>query len=354
MGTPAPNLIEEPGASEFMSGIHGFYPHLTDKTYFSRTLVTHRTASNSALKPVGRSVPHFAASLESEGAKTMSLSFGNAYHYCMLQPNEFESKVLVVPPCVAILASGNRKGEQCGAPASALQGSNGFCGKHSKGLIGPVDEIPEDIILLSEPEFDDVRFMRDALWMHPVASLLMEGDIHEGAFLANDPETGMDFKGKVDHFSSLFDDTLVDLKSAEDASPEGFARALYDWSYFTQAPMYVDGMNLVGRPAKNFTFIAQEKKKPYLIGVYLVDHETMEYGRREYRRRMRMVADFFGDIGSRDELVASGYGDTVMPIGLASWRRAELDRLYEAEQAYRSLRGHITGREMGLTTTHLR
>ena len=175
--------------------------------------------------------------------------------------------------------------------------------------------------VLSPEAFEQIFAMRDAVMNHPSAFAILH------------------------HVK----DIIGDLKTTEDASPEGFAKSIANWRYDVQHAYYMDGTRLAleqgkcnppqegkaelsvywtdpvtgvlcrcrpdfwrGYP-KHFAFIAVEKKPPYAVGVYVLDSEGVEIGRAQYQHDLRVYA----------ECVRSGewpgYGDKIQTISLPGW-----------------------------------
>lgn len=144
-------------------------------------------------------------------------------------------------------------------------------------------------------------------------------------------------------------DIIGDLKTTEDASPEGFAKSIANWRYDVQHAYYMDGTRLAleqgkcnppqegkaelsvywtdpvtgvlcrcrpdfwrGYP-KHFAFIAVEKKPPYAVGVYVLDSEGVEIGRAQYQHDLRVYAECVRTG------VWPGYGDKIQTISLPGW-----------------------------------
>lgn len=175
--------------------------------------------------------------------------------------------------------------------------------------------------VLSPEAFEQIFAMRDAVMNHPSAFAILH------------------------HVK----DIIGDLKTTEDASPEGFAKSIANWRYDVQHAYYMDGTRLAleqgkcnppqegkaelsvywtdpvtgvlcrcrpdfwrGYP-KHFAFIAVEKKPPYAVGVYVLDSEGVEIGRAQYQHDLRVYA----------ECVRTGewpgYGDKIQTISLPAW-----------------------------------
>lgn len=177
--------------------------------------------------------------------------------------------------------------------------------------------------VLSEEDWTHLHGMRDAVMAHPAASKLlrMPGEA-ERSYYAIDPKTGMLLRCRPDYDTDA--GILVDLKSTDDASPEGFARSIAKWRYHVQDPFYVDTCNLAidqagldMRKKRMMVFIAVEKKPPYAVGVYKLDAESVEIGRLEYRSDVDKLAHAI----ETNEWPA--YGDDVQPITLPAWKKSQ-------------------------------
>lgn len=121
--------------------------------------------------------------------------------------------------------------------------------------------------------------MRQGLDM--VSSLISEqldvisGAQFEKSIYWRDQETGIMCKCRPD---ILNDPLCADLKTTDDASPRGFQLSAVKYGYFLQAAMIYEGLKSIGMPFEKFLFICVEKKKPYPVGMYLLDDEALQYG----------------------------------------------------------------------------
>ena len=186
--------------------------------------------------------------------------------------------------------------------------------------------------VLSPEAFEQIFSMRDAVMNHPAAFAILH------------------------HVK----DIIGDLKTTEDASPEGFAKSIANWRYDVQHAYYMDGTRLAleqgkcnppqegkaelsvywtdpvtgvlcrcrpdfwrGYP-KHFAFIAVEKKPPYAVGVYVLDSEGVDIGRAQYQHDLRVYAECLrtGEW--------PGYGDKIQTISLPAWHANKNAHLLEA------------------------
>ena len=92
---------------------------------------------------------------------------------------------------------------------------------------------------------------------------------------ATDPETDVEMRARFD----LDADTSGDLKTARDASPKGFARAVAQHGYEVQQGWYQDVRELITGSRGKFRFIVVESTAPYLVGVYQLDYTFEDMGK---------------------------------------------------------------------------
>jgi exodeoxyribonuclease VIII len=149
-----------------------------------------------------------------------------------------------------------------------------------------------------EPEqWDQLMNMRDAVHAHPIALALLTGKpgVAERSVYWVDEATGELCRCRPDFWRE--DDIVVDLKTTEDASAEGFSKSIANWSYDTQDAFYRDGCAAVGRPLRAFVFLAVEKSarvvegQPLGVAVYQLDEAGRELGRAKYRQDLATYAE---------------------------------------------------------------
>lgn len=176
------------------------------------------------------------------------------------------------------------------------------------------EKVNEHRTILNPEQWKTIHAMRDALMAHPAANALLTGVPGEAekSVYWIDATTGVLCRCRPDWWRD--DNLIVDLKTTEDASPEGFARSIAKFRYDVQDAFYTDGVQqATGKRPKAFVFIAVEKKPPYGVGVYVLDAETKDLGRAQYQHDLRVYA----------ECVRTGewpgYGDKIQTISLPAW-----------------------------------
>jgi exodeoxyribonuclease VIII len=142
-------------------------------------------------------------------------------------------------------------------------------------------------IMVKRPAYEEALRIRDAVMQwSDVANMLLTPSPHlqvEQSFFWTDPISGRLCKGRCDAFHAGHR-AMVDLKSANDASYEGFRRAVRDYGYHIQNAHYEDGWPLAGGgQVQDFVFIVVEKEEPYLSAAYQLDAADVAEGREQIR-----------------------------------------------------------------------
>lgn len=183
--------------------------------------------------------------------------------------------------------------------------------------------------ILEPEQWDQLHSMRDAVMAHPAArSLISAPGKAEQSVYWIDKETGMLCRCRPDKWND--NDIIVDLKTTEDASMEGFGKSIANWRYHVQAPFYRDGCTAVGRPPRAFVFLAVEKTACVVegqakgVGVYILDENSDALGRAEYRADLATYAEC-----TRTN-VWPCYGDKIQTIGVPQWQFKKNEHLLEA------------------------
>lgn len=181
-----------------------------------------------------------------EREETRALVIGSAIHSLILEPENFFNEFAVAPEV-------NRR------TVAGRDEYNDF-----------VDANPDKAVLTKE-EYDNCKACADSTLSIPeVQALLMNGVSEKSYFTTRD---GIKKKCRPDRWR---DDkkVIIDVKSCNDSSVDGFKRDCAKFKYFVQAPYYVD---LLG--ASKFIFLAVEKKPPYMVAFYELSAPDMDLGR---------------------------------------------------------------------------
>lgn len=147
-----------------------------------------------------------------------------------------------------------------------------------------------------------------------VGSLLDNGRPEVSAFWL-DPQTGELSKCRPDWESPAGDGViLLDVKTCQDASPAGFARAVTNFTYHLQDVHYSDGYALAsGTPVLGFVFACVESAPPYAAAAYMLDDDARDKARAITLGLRHVYAE------CKRTNTWPGYADTIQPLSLPPW-----------------------------------
>jgi exodeoxyribonuclease VIII len=217
----------------------------------------HPAVSKSVLDKIAKSPMHARAYLDGTREEpTAAMNFGTALHACALEPERFADEYAVF--------EGDRRTKDGKARYEELQ---------ARGAT-----------IISAADYDAITAMVGQIRQHPVAAGLLQDGIAEASVFWNHPPTGIECKCRPDWWKREAG-MVVDLKTTEDASPEGFARSVAAYRYHVQAAHYS-----AGTKASRFVFIAIEKKPPYAVAVYELDADALTLGHKLRDRDLEQYA----------------------------------------------------------------
>lgn len=158
--------------------------------------------------------------------------------------------------------------------------------KEGKEMFREYQESDRSKRVIRKPVWDAAARMAEKVRSHPIARQLLSKGQTEQTILFTEPETGAECKCRPDFLN--YQNILIDLKSANDASPEGFAKAVRQHRYFVQDPFYSDGLYFSGRPyPEAFIFIVCESEPPHNVALYQLSEADRAYGREVYLENLK-------------------------------------------------------------------
>lgn len=216
---------------------------------------------------------------------------GTAIHAAVLEPEVFASVYLPMPKL-------DRRTKDGKALYEALQ----------------IEAAEKGKLLIGADDFTACQSIAEVVRSHPAAKVLFAQGMAEQSIYWTDEETGVLCKCRPDWLGKV----CLDVKSTDDASPDGFRRSILKWNYHTQAAWYLDGIEAAtGNRPGAFVFAAFEKKAPYAAAFYYADDAMIEAGRAQYRKALRTYADCV----ARNEW--PGYSNQIEMISLPVWAQQQ-------------------------------
>jgi hypothetical protein len=251
----------------------GVYRGMDDLEYHAIDACSHHR-----MMEFERSPAHLRWSIDHPSESSDSMTVGTAAHFCTMQPELFDRKFIVASNCSAITG----KGEHCTNQGSKLSGGKWFCGTHLKA---PGETLEPGTRLLKADQFASASDTAAAVWAHPIARRILEAtppEDRETTIIWRHEETGILCKTRLD----LLADALgmcVDLKTADNASPEEWQRAGLRYGYHRQAAWYLEALRSTGRQDFIFGWIVAETEPPFGVTIHEADDELIGLAADENR-----------------------------------------------------------------------
>jgi hypothetical protein len=243
--------------------------------------------SKSGLDQIARSPAHYQSWLRYKPEPTPAMLFGSALHCALLEPNRFTENYSLLPDV-------NRTTKEGKAAYAEWQALNA-------GRTG-----------LKPEQMHTIVGMQDAFHAHPLLKSVLKGAQIEQSIFWEDPVTGVKCKARPDIITS--NNLVIDVKTTDDASPDGFSRSSWTYRYHVQASYYMQGVAaaLKFKP-ESFLFVVIEKYQPYAIAVYMADSAMVNLGIEHARRDL----DRYAACLKEDRWPA--YSSEVQPLALPRW-----------------------------------
>jgi exodeoxyribonuclease VIII len=243
--------------------------------------------SASGGKKILRTPAHFKLMRDKGSTPTAAMQFGTVCHTGILEPDAFDSRVVKAPKFDM------RKNVD---KAAAAEFEFLHAGK----------------VMLQPAEFDRARRCIDAVLAHPAARYMLDGGIIERSLFWKDKLFDVPCKARLDISNH---GGIIDLKSCEDASADGFSRAIGSFDYSLQAASNFSG----SEHALNFTpsffaFICVETEEPHCVKVWELGRESILFGLRQWDECLSRYA------AALKAGKFAGYPETIDTINAPRWK----------------------------------
>lgn len=169
-----------------------------------------------------------------------------------------------------------------------------------------------DVVIVDPSVHATATAMRASVLAHQVARRMLDDGLAERSLFSE--LQGVPVKCRPDFYRPI-SNLFVDLKSTDDASPDGFARSCAKYRYHVQAAFYMDVAEAAYIDVRSFVFVACEKAPPYLCACYVLDASDVERGRDAYQRDLATYAR------CQSENNWPGYSEFIEVISLPAWSR---------------------------------
>lgn len=261
----------------------GLVPDISNADYHASDGI-----SSSQLKLALKAPALYKASIDGQlpHKQTPAMALGTAVHTLVLEPEHAERDMVITP------TFGRTKADREARAA--------FVEEHAGKLS------------ISQEDMDKAQRMRDSIMSLTDAAAILGESENELSGWYTDPDTGLQCKYRPD---ARTDWALADVKTCQDASADGFARAIATYSYALSAAHYLYGDHcLTATTHRQFVFLCVESNPPHLAAMYVLDDNSIDYGFWQRKKALTTIKRCL-DIDRWDT-----YNDGIaMPISLPRW-----------------------------------
>lgn len=200
-------------------------------------------------------------------APTAAMVNGTLVHCALLEPDEFNARYVIAPD----IDKRTKDYKEFAKAAAEL-----------------------DMQLVPRLDWHRAHAQAAALRRLPAVTELMAHGVAEASVYWRDVAHGLllkcrpDWKAPVGHGRGV---VLLDVKTAIDASPDGFAKACANWGYHLQDPWYCEGVQAAeGVEVHGMVFAVVESEFPHACAAYMLSDDARALGREAIARaRLRYV-----------------------------------------------------------------
>jgi len=242
--------------------------------------------SASGIKQLLRSPAHYREAVTHPTPPTPAQQLGTAVHIAVLEPERFLTSVRVRPTSDKRTKAGKEEHAEFDK------------------------QLPSGGIALHAEQYCRTTDMRNAVMANPYARALLENGKPEGSIFWN--ADGVQAKARIDWLCEGHD-VLLDLKTAKDASFEGFAKACGTYQYHVQHAWYLAGAEQVGLGKRQFVFLVVESEPPHGVALYQLDNVAVTAGEARIQRALEIYRE------CRLSGVWPGYEESIQQLSLPRW-----------------------------------
>lgn len=240
---------------------------------------------------------------------TAALKFGSLYDCLVLEPEQFDDRYV-------------------------MEEKHDRRSKEGKAAAEEYDAKCANKCIVKQADYDVAIAMKEKLMAHPLSFIIEEG-IKQASIFWNDPVTGILCKCRPDIMlepgkSEFFPNgVMLDLKSAADASAEGFGKQIFNLGYQISAAHYLTGFKrafeLPEEADVPWYWVVSEKSAPYLPVYRPITHEQLLHGKHYAAKAIRISAE------AMESGNWQGYPDSPEPAITPGWIQKEINQIIEGE-----------------------
>lgn len=218
---------------------------------------------------------------ESKKESEKSRRIGSATHTLLLEPEKFQNQFAVI---------------------KSLQTKEGKLTKEK--------EKANNKIVITEDEFNTALACSNSIKSENIWQRLPVGNVETSLAWVDEDVL---LRSRPDYYNEELR-LIVDIKTTQNASAKAFQNSIYNYGYHRQAALACDGLTkLTGQQFSSVLLIVVETCAPYLVGCYLLDQVSLDVGRFEYKRAIKIYRE------CTEKNQWPGYSEKIEPINIPDW-----------------------------------
>jgi hypothetical protein len=273
-----------------------------EKAYHARSEISGSMLNDFAVSPYHYYAKYVAKTPWIKNEFGLALSQGAGVHILAQEPHNWRKRFYVAPDM-------RRQGKEWETHVKIANGREIL--KHSEAM---------ECVKMAWALNNNAR-VRDGVLRHDGYS--------ECTVLWTDPDTGLECRGRLDRLS-IVAQFVSDFKSAADASPRKFLRAVLDNRYHVKAAFYLDGLvaqgvtELAGAADWPYLWPVVEKET-YAVELYAAPPDMIKRGREIYKTELRRLKGCF------DSGHWPSYTENIALLEMPEWANRDYNPTTEVE-----------------------
>ena len=211
--------------------------------------------------------------------RKQAFDFGNAFELALLNPDEFNQKVAVEDEILIQIYTDKPETK---SPRSTKMYADWVAENIQK---------KKYILKQSGTEsFETIQYMLESCKQDAVINKLIQNIEYNYSLFWIDEETGLQLKTRPDICKSK-KNIIVNLKTADDGSPEKFFKDCANYDYPFQASMEIEGVLKSGmmQQVDYYFWLVCEKKPPFSATIYEFSQDDREWCNAEFHYVLNIV-----------------------------------------------------------------
>jgi len=267
---------------------NGIHDNISIRDYHANT--SHISATSIKQAKVSLKQYNWFRSGKMPRTQALHLDFGNAFELALLDKVGFTNEVAIMQDEYWIALANEERTKDGKEPYKSPKQSARYQAELSKFLEQNNGRymIPQK----GEQSYEAIEYMLESCYSDETIKKLISGTEYQLSLFWTDPQTGVNLKTRPD-ICKRKKNVVVNLKTANDASPKAFSKDLVSYDYPLQACVEISGCLETGLmdDVDNYFWLVVEKNPPYNAVIYEFDKADIKVCMDEYDYLIHQIAE---------------------------------------------------------------